>query len=821
MRDSWRWFWRDFRTGELTLLLLALVLAVTATTTLRFFSTGIEKSLAREAARLIGADLVIRSSRPIDPARDDEAQRLGLRTARTLEFSSVLQTGDEFHLAGVKAVSPDYPLRGQLRWRTGRDAPEAIATAVPAPGTLWLDERLAGLLKASIGDTVVVGEKALLVAGLLTFEPDRGGNFSAFSPRALMALDDVAATGIIQPGSRLQYRLMLSGAEKPLADFRAAIEPALGVGEKLLDVSAGRPELASPLTRASDYLSLAAIAAVILSGLAVAVTARRHAERHFDTLALMRCLGASRWQALRLILGELVLVWLLAIVIGAVLGAIAAQIISQLLEELLPAGVPALSFWRPLATGVATATLTLAGFALPSLFALGRITPLRVLRRDLLPPALSHYLVTLFAFLSLFALLALETGRLQLTLLVVGGGGVLLLALHRLLIAGLSRLRGQQFPVLAALRRQPAETATQVLGLTLGLTALLLIVSLRTELLDTWQGKMPADAPNQFALNIATHELEGFRAALGSNDIRAEALYPVVRARLGKINGKPVQQAVSKEEDDERDESLNRELNLTWSDALPKGNVLTGPWWDAGSAERKEVSVEEKLATRLGVKPGDTLSFTLAEGEFTATVRSLRKVDWDSFQPNFYMVFPSGVIDSYPASYLTSFRTDAGQRGALNALVREFPTVVFIDVAAVMSEVRRLLDQVALAVEAVLVLVLVAGLLVIWAHVSASLDSRRHEAALLRVIGASRRELQKRLTTEFLLLGALAGALAALLTEMIAAALYVQVLELPPTLHVSLWWQAPLAGALLVSATGLAGARRVWSASPLLTLRQG
>ncbi|MFN3586473.1 MAG: ABC transporter permease, partial [Moraxellaceae bacterium] len=697
------------------------------------------------------------------------------------------------------------------------------ATAPPAAGTVWLDERLAGLLAAQPGSTVVIGEKTLQVAGLLTFEPDRGGNFSAFSPRALMALDDVAATGVIQPGSRLQYRLLISGNEAAVADFRARITPRLAVGERILDVSAGRPELANPLQRASDYLSLAAIAAVLLAGLAVAVTARRFAARHFDTQALLRCLGASRAMALRQLLIELLLTWALAIVIGAVLGALAAQLISVLLGELLPAGLPALSLWRPLATGVATATLTLAGFALPSLFALGNVTPLRVLRRDLAPPALAQHVVLLLALLALFVLLAVETGRLVLTAIVVGGGGSLLWLLHRLLMQALARLHGRQHPLLATLRRQPAETATQLLGLTLGLTALLLVFSLRGELLDAWQSKLPAGAPNQFAIGIAPDDLQAFNNALESLDIAPQALYPVVRGRLTAINGDTVQRAVTKEndEDAERDNALNRELNLTWSDALPAGNILkAGTWWQAAAMQDNPVSVETRLAKRLGLKLGDRLTFTLAEGEFTATVSSLRDVDWDSFQPNFYFVFPNGVIDHFPASYLTSFHVGELARSQLNTLVRQFPTVVFIDVAAVMAEVRQLLDQVSLAVEAVLLLVLAAGLLVIAAHVAASLDVRRYEAALLRVVGASQSLLMRRLVGEFLMLGALAGLLAALLTEILAAVMHVYVLELPAVFHAMLWWQAPLAGGLLVAATGLLGARRVWQASPLLTLRQ-
>ncbi len=819
MQSGWQDFWRDLKNGELTLLLLALILAVAATTTLRHFSSGIEKGLAQEAARLIGADLVLRSSRPLADDVSVQATRLGLASAHTLEFASVLQGPAEFQLAAVKAVSPGYPLRGQLRLRENNK--DITTHSIPAKGTLWVDERLLGLLQAGVGDTVVLGEKSFRIAAILAFEPDRGGNFAAFSPRAMMALDDVAATGVIQPGSRLQYQLLMRGDEQALATFRQWITPRLGPGSRLMDVAGGRPELATPLVRASDYLSLAAIAAVVLAGLAIAVSARRFAERRYDMQALLRCLGASRGEAFSRVFAELLLVWAVAIILGALLGGLASVAVNHLLKDLLPVGAPAFTFWRPLLTGIATATLTLAGFALPALLSLGRVTPLRVLRRELLPPSLPQLAITALLLLALFMLLAMETGRLLLTALAVGGGAALVFllqwALQRLLVAS----RRWSNPYLSVLRRHPAETATQILGLALGLTALLMVFSLRGELLGAWENKIPPGAPNQFALNISDQELSDFRSALHAQGFAHEALYPVVRGRLTAINGKPVQQAVSKEDGDGRDESLNRELNLTWSKTLPKGNRLAqGDWWSNDSVSNQEVSLETRLAERLGLKLGDRLTFTLAEGEFSAVVSSLREVDWDSFQPNFYMVFPPGMIDRFPASYMTSFNVPTDQRPRLNALVKAFPTVVLIDIASVMAEVKKLLEQVSRAVEAVLLFVLMAGVLVISAHVMASLDTRRHEAALLRVIGASRRELQIRLMTEFVLLGLIAGILAVVMSELLAAVVYWKVLELSPTLHPMIWWQAPLAGALLVGFAGMFGARRVWNASPLLTLRQ-
>lgn len=817
-RESWAWFWRDLRQGELTLLLMALIVAVAATTSLRFFSSGLDKRLQQDAASLIAGDLVIRSSRPLPESFSQKALAQKLTTARTLEFSSVLVKNDVFQLATVKAVSSHYPLRGELRIATPRG--EKIVHRIPAPGTLWPDQRLLGLLNANIGDSIQLGERNFRIAAILAFEPGQSG-FPGFSPHALMNIDDVARTGIIQPGSRLHYQLLTSGAEENVASYRKHIKPQLGVSMKLLDVREGRPEIATPLARSQRYFSLTTIVAVILSGLAIVSSARRFSERHFDILALMRCLGASRRESVLRLLGEVFWLWLSAIVLGGMLGLLAAQMVSYLLSGLLPGGTPLLSFWHPLLTGIATATLTLAGFALPALVELGRVTPLRVLRRDLLPPSWSLLAVLGLAWLALMLLLMLETGQVRLTLIVMAGGSVLVWLAHRGLVLLLQKFRHRftQASVLAVLR-DPTGSSTQILGLALGLTALLLVVSLRTELVDAWLKKLPADAPNQFALNIAADEREAFASVLKAKNIVASTPFSIVRARLTTINGKPVQTAVSKEEENTRDESLNRELNLTTSEKLPAGNELvSGEWWQAGSATTP-VSIEQKLAERLGIKPGDTLHFTLAEGELTATVKNLRKVDWDNFQPNFYFIFPPKTLDSFPASYLTSFYVSPGKRAVLTSLVQTFPTIVLVDVASTMAQVQKIFDQLARAIEAVLMFVLAGSILVIWAQVVATLDSRRFEAALLRVTGISRRELQKRLLGEFLLLGSLAGLIAAALNEILAAVIYWNILDLAPVLHPALWWQAPLAGAVLVVLAGLPGARQSWAVSPMLVLRK-
>lgn len=827
MTLAWRLLKRDIRAGEIWLLLTALILAVAATTSLRFFSASLEQGLTRQAASLLGADLILDSSRPLRPDVLREARQRGLQLAVVTEFSSMIQRDDAFQLAAVKAVTAGYPLRGELLARRGSTT--LPVGSLPATGTVWLDERLLGLLAVSLDDQVQLGDIRLRVAAVLVREPDRGGNFSAFAPRALINADDIAAAGIIQPGSRVQYRLLLAGSAQAVKDFHDALKPQLTVGERLLDVASGRSEIGTPLARASDYLSIAAIAAVVLSGLAVALAARRHAERHYDTLALMRCLGASRRRVQGIYLRQLALIWAIAIVLGAGIGALASQLLFQLLDSLLPSAALEFAWQRPLLTGIATATLTLLGFALPALIGLFRVSPLRVIRRELAPSSPGLIAVTTLALSALTALLMLETGRWQLTLLLVAGGSFLVVLLTLLLRSFFTLLRrllaNRALPsALLGLRelwRQPQVSTLQVLGLSIGMTAMLLVTSVRGELISAWQNKLPINAPNQFALGIEAQDTAAFQQTLATAGIKLDALYPVIRGRLTAINGIPVTTAVSKEGDSESDESLNRELNLTVSDTLPIGNeLLAGQWWSAAVTAPWPVSVESRLAEKLGIGLGDRLQFTLAEGNVEATVSNLRRVDWDSFQPNFYMVFPTAALASFPASCLTAFHVPAERRDILNTLVKRFPTVVLIDVDAIMTQVRKLLDDVSHAIEFVLIFVLVAGVLVLLACIAASQDQRRHEAALLRALGASRRQLMNRGLSEMMLLGGLAGLLAVALTELLAAALYVTVLDLPPTWHGQLWLVTPVLAACLTGLAGMAATRRVWRTAPAIVLRE-
>ena len=820
MKLTSRLFWRDLRAGEFTLLLMALILAVTATTTLRFFSSSLEQALAQQASRLLGADVVLQSSRGIRPQWPQLAQKLELQQTQTLEFATVAQQGDGFQLSSVKAVSSPYPLRGQLTLN-GMSLP---TNGIPQSDTIWVEERLLALLNTHIGDTITLGEANFKVAATIAIDADMGGGFSAFSPKIIMNMADVPTTHVIQQGSRANYRLLLAGNAKAVAQFKQQATPLLTIDERLRDVASANRQLSKPMTNAGNYLSLASIAAVLLAGIAVALAAQRFAQRHFDSLALMRCLGSSRRAMIVLYGKQLALIWLSAMLMGGLLGWLCSLVLFKILASLLPVQNLSFELLQPLITGISTATLTLIGFALPALMRLGQVSPLRVLRRELSPSSWSTRSIMALALVALFVLLSLETGNLVLTSIVLGGG-VLLTAFIASLCYWLLKHLGRQSlgnsyyqQAIATLSREPRVTISQVLALALGLTAVLLVSVIRGDLFNQWQHDLPANTPNQFAVTIPATEKDALSQVLKQHHWTATDFYPVIRGRLVAINGKDTKaEQATEEKESKNDNALNRELNLTWTQHLPPKNpIIEGQWF---TGQQNEVSVEKELAARLNLKLGDTVSLQMAEGRIDAKITSLREVDWDSFQPNFYFIFPPHVLQHYPATYLTSFYVPTQDRALLPSVIRQFPTVIFIDLATMLSEVQKLLAQLSQGVLVILVFVIMAGFLVLMASLAASVDTRLQEAALLRALGAKRQQLQAKLGIELAILGLWAGLLAVLLTEIMTAVITLTLLEGNVQLHAYLWL-TPLLSAALVMMVGLFNLRRVWQVSPMLVLRE-
>jgi len=821
---AWRQLLRDARAGELRVLFFALLVAVAASTAIGYFGARLNGAMLLRATEFLGADLVLSGSAAALPEQIEAGTQLGLEHAQVVEFASVIAGEQSIQLASIKAASGGYPLRGELKSAAEPYAAEQPGGG-PRPGEAWAEARLFAALDLRVGQSIEVGSRQLRLTRVLTYEPDRAGDFYSLTPRVLINLEDLASTGVVQPGSRVRYRDLWRGDSETLARYREATEKSLAAHQRLEDARDGNRQIGGALGRAERYLNLASLAAVLLAGVAVALSAARFAARRFDASALLRCLGLSRREALSLFALQLAMLGLLACLAGALLGWIGQLVLFQLLQGLLPPGVPPGGL-LPAIAGMATGLVALAGFALPPLAALGRVPPLRVLRRDLLPVPPSSWLVYGAALLALGLIMWRLSLDLKLTLGLLGGGLLATLLLGGALLFGLNALRRlltrASLPWrlgLGQLLRHPLAAAGQSLAFGLILLAMALIALLRGELLDTWQDQLPAESPNHFALNVLPEEREAFAAGLAGLSPHPAPLYPIVAGRLTLINGEPVQGIVSKDSQGER--AIQRDLSLTWAANLPAGNVLVdGQWWnDLPQSDLPGVSVESELAESLGLKLGDELNFSVGGLERKARVSSLRQVEWDSFQPNFYMIFEPGTLQDLPATYLTSFYLPPHSEKQLVELSRQFPAVTLLQVEALLEQLRSIMAQVSLAVEYVLLFVLAAGLAVLFAGLQATLDERLRQGALLRALGAERRLLLRARRAEFGLLGAGSGLLAAVGCELASFLLYRYALELQWQPHPWLLL-LPLIGALLVGGAGVWGTRRALNASPLTVLRE-
>lgn len=816
---------RDARAGELRVLFFAVLVAVAASTAIGYFGARLNGAMVLRATEFLGADLVLEGS---SPAREEQIRvgnELGLKHAQIVEFSSVIATDNGIQLSSIKAADDAYPLRGQLK-SAAQPYGEEQPGGGPKSGQAWVEPRLLTALDLKVGDDIDVGSKTVKITRVLTYEPDRAGNFYSLTPRVLINLDDLQATGIVQPGSRVSFRELWRGEAPALQSYRDVIQPGLEANQRLLDGRDGNQQIGGALGKAERYLNMASLVAVLLAGVAVALSATRFANRRFDASALLRCLGLSRRETLWLFSLQLAMLGLLASVTGALLGWLAQLGLFALLHDLLPADVPPGGVMPALA-GMGTGLVALAGFALPPLAALGRVPPLRVLRRDILPIPASTWTVYGAALLALGLIMWRMSLDLVLTFALLGGGVIAALILGGLLLLGLKGLRRglarASLPWrlgLGQLLRQPLAAAGQALAFGLILLSMALIALLRGELLDTWQSQLPKDAPNYFALNILPTDKDAFGARLHELQAQAAPIYPVVPGRLISINGEPVQEIVTK--DSSGDKAVQRDLSLTWAADLPEGNDLTaGQWWSAQPPQGVPgVSVEAKVAESLKLKLGDHLVFTVAGVNREAQVTSLRSINWDNFQPNFFMIFQPGTLQDLPTTYLTSFYLAPGHDTQIIELSRSFPAVTILPIDALLEQLRSILAQVTIAIEYVLLFVLAAGMTVLFSGLQSTLDERIRQGALLRALGAERQLLIKSRRIEFGLLGATSGLLAALGAELVSLVLYRYAFDLP--WHPHPWLLLlPVLGAVMVGGAGVFGTRRALNASPLTVLREG
>jgi putative ABC transport system permease protein len=820
---AWRLLLRDWRSGELTVLVIALVIAVTSMTAVAFLTDRVGHAVQLRAAESLAADLRLGSSQPLPQRYIEMAQEAGLATAASIDMPSVVFEGDASTLASINAVTAGYPLRGHLKVSAKLLAPEEQTDEVPAPGEAWASTRLLARLGADTGSVISVGKASFKVTRVLDFRPDQGWRFVDLAPALLINMADLEQTALIQPGSRVSYRQLFAGPRSGIAAFKARLEGQLSAGEQLRDIADSDPQIRSAMDRSGRFLNLASLVSVLLAAVAVAMASRRYAVRHRDRIALLKCLGSQQSSILRLNLAQLVMLTLMGAAMGTLLGFLAQQglawIANDLIGQQLPAAGPA-----PILLGVMTAFFILCGFALPDLVQMGRTPVLRVLRQDVGPPPIRYGISYVAGLVAVLALLEWLVNDIKLVLGIAAGtaGTFAVLGLAGWLLVRLTgRLRGMAGVAwrygLANLNRRGRESVVQVVAFGLGLMVLMLLTLVRNDLMDTWRQSLPADSPNQFMINIQPQEVPEMQRYLAEHDMQVPEFVPLVRARMTTINGKDVSQIEFGNPQGER--WARRESNLSFRDRLQTGNELTeGRWWQAGTPDH-EVSVESDFASDLGLKLGDELGFDVAGEPVTATVTSFRKVEWDTFKPNFFMVFSSATLDGFPASYITALYSKPGDDRKLIELMRQFPSVTVIDLDASLAQVRDVMDKASLAVQVVFLFTLVAGLVVLWAAVQSSIQERSFESAILRALGASRGRVFAGVAVEFLAIGLLAGLLASTGAGLAAWHLAVNVYELQYHFNPVLWISGPLLGMLLVVTSGLLATWRVVGHSPLSVLR--
>ena len=858
---------RDFRAGELRLLVVAVMLAVAALTAVGFFADRINGGLARDARQLLGGDAIVSSDQPAPPAFDAKARELGLVTATTVGFPSMGRApqaqGGASRLVSVKAVSDAYPLRGKVtvdgaagesaearasvddKARSGVD--DKAHSGAPTAGSVWVDPALLGALNLRVGDTLLLGDATLRIAQRIVNEPDRGTGFSSFAPRVMLNQADLPATGLIQPASRVTYRFAVATTgvdERPVRQFVDWAEVQIKAeslrGMRVESLATGRPEMRQTLDRAGKFLNLVALLSALLAAVAVGIASRDFASRHLDDCAMLRVLGLPQRTIAAQYIVEFTAVGLIASVAGVVLGFAVHYVFVLLLAGLVDSALPAPSLW-PALFGIGVGFTLLMGFGLPPVLQLAQVPPLRVIRRDVgaLKPASIAVLAA--GAVGFAALLLAVSSDLKLGLIAVGGfaAAVAVFALLSWLAvmllkravpgAGTPRwwTMGASAPrwlVLATrqIAARPAFAVLQVSALSVGLLALVLLVLLRTDLIDSWRQATPKDAPNRFVINVQPDQSEAFRQRLQGAGVNRYDWFPMIRGRLVAINGKQV--LPDDYADDRAQRLLDREFNLSHDADMPPHNQLSAGKWTRDEAGA--VSVEEGLAQTLGLKLGDELRFdvggTLAQGRIT----SLRKVDWSSMRVNFFVMFPTATMVDVPLSYIAAYRAPEGPNGRDdasafdNALSRDFPNVTNIDVSASIAQIQKVLDQVVRAVEFLFGFTLAAGLVVLFAAVTATREARSREFAVMRALGASGKLLAQVQRAELLGVGALAGVLASVAAMAVGWALARYVFEF--SWSASLW--VPLAGgaagALLALAAGWWGLREVLRRPVVQTLRQ-
>lgn len=826
--------WRDWRGGELGLLLAALLVAVSIVVSIALFVERIQGAILAESSQFLAADRLVRSDRPIPDLWSELASDNDLSATRVLHFPTMAFAGEEMVLSAVKAVGDEYPLLGELELR-GRAEAETEAELEfsnrgPAPGKAWVAPRLLNSLGVKLGDSLFVGEAELQIEALLMREPDAGFSVFSYGPRVLMNVADIPRSEVVQPGSRVQYNFLVSGDQSSLESWQEAMEDVLAPEQSILGVRDSQPQLAKSINRAERFLLLAGSMGVLLAGVAIAIASRRYTERHYDYVGILRSLGSSARTVLSLYLGHLAILCGFGVLLGCLIGWLLHLFALQSLSGLLLVDLPEAG-WRPYALGALTAFISFVAFACPSLLHLQKVAPMRVLRRDLGTPDFNSRSVFLLGLAGFVALILLYSKSLWITAALIIGVAVIAAVVLYLTWAV---LKGSRNPglntsnpfglAIAGIRRRARHSALQVFVFTVVLLLVLTLLLARNALLQEWRMQMPEGTPNHFLININPADVEPLDELLQSRGYEHAGLYPMVRARFDAHNNEvPVRKQrpgdESQPQDGPADGVVARTLNLSWAEDLPEDNeLLEGAWWS--EAQAGELSLEREFADRYSIKLNDTLGFSMDGQNVELKVTSIRSLDWEQMRPNFYAIASPGSLAGFDEIYMTSFHLPDGDKAFLNDLIRVVPTLSIIEMDRMIEQVTRIIDQVSTAVELVLALIIISAAIVLFASVQTSMDERSRENAILKTLGARLSLLKLTTRYEFLLLGVLAGLLASLGAELVIGLVQVKLMELSYQPH---WWVllvGPVLGGVVVMLLGVWISRPSLASPPATVLRE-
>ena len=828
--------WRDLRAGELRLIIVAVLLAVAALSSVGFFADRLQAGLQRDARQLLGGDVVVVSDNPAPTVFVQQARQQGLQSVATASFPTMARAAQEqggaSRLVALKSVEPGYPLRGVLHLNQGPGQPDLEVRAIPENGHAWVDAPLLEALGLKLGDRLLLGDASFLISHIIAIEPDRGAGFMSFAPRVMINSADLAATRLVQPASRITYRLAVAaqadagrGAQRAAQDYLGwAQELAKSLhGVRVESLESGRPEMRQTLDRAEKFLSLVALLSALLSAVAVALAARAFANSHLDASAMLRVLGQSQRRIALAYVVEFVSIALAASAAGVLLGWTVHHVFVWLLAGLVESALPAASLW-PALFGMGMGLTLLLAFGLPPVLQLAQVPPLRVMRRDLgaLKPA--SWLVLGVGVTGFAALLMVASRDIKLGLIAVGGFAVAVLLFAGLAWLAVKLLRqvvnestAPRWLVMATrqVSAKPVYAVVQVSSLAVGLLALVLLVLLRTDLIASWRKATPANAPDRFVINVQPDQAQDFQAALKKAGVHSYDWYPMIRGRLIAVNGKAV--SPDDYEEDRAKRLVDREFNISNAETMPDHNQIVGGRWQAG--EQGAISMEEGIAKTLGLKLGDTLRFDIGGEESEARITSLRKVDWSSMRANFFVIYPVQHLENVAVTYLAAYRAP-DVKGFDNALVNEFPNITNVDLSSTLAQVQQVMDQVIRAVEFLFGFTLVAGLVVLFASVTGTREERAREYAIMRAVGARSGLLQQVQSAELAGVGLMAGFLASCVALAVGWALARWVFDFEWNV---LWWVplvGALAGALLAWLAGWWALREVVSRPVMITLRQ-